>query len=186
MTNFIFLRSVTPEFQWYAPEDIGYLAGSSGWVNTAPVVNAWGLEAEAEFFPVDGLDIYVNGNLSRLLETTDGVTNVDGSTSFLKANAGVMYRAPFDLDLSADVLYASEQVWRQREFDEAGQLFVSETPVPTRLWLNGRIGARPLANDDIEVAVSAQNILGFFNPGKEHPLGHRIGGRLQGTLSYTF
>ncbi|MCO4744711.1 MAG: TonB-dependent receptor [Proteobacteria bacterium] len=186
VTNFIFLRSVTPASAFYNEDEVGYLAGTSGWVNTAPVVNAFGAEAEAEFFPMDGLDIYVNGTFSRLIETENGVSEGDTSTSLVKANAGVMYRTPFDLDLSADAMFTSAQLWRQREFNDSGQLVVNSLPVPSRVYLNARAGFRPFANDGLEVAASVQNILGFVNPVIEHPIGHRVGGRAIGSISYNF
>lgn len=186
VTNFIFLRSVEPSFAFYDEDELGYEVGNSGWVNTSPVVNSFGLEAEAEFFPADGVDIYINGTLTRLLETEDGVTAIDGSTSLVKANMGVAYRTPYALDVSADVLFASAQVWRQREFDSRGQLQVNLYDVPYRLYLNGRVGWRPLPNEGIEIAASVQNVLGFINPGIQHPLGHKVGGRALGTISYTF
>ncbi|TNE91059.1 MAG: TonB-dependent receptor [Deltaproteobacteria bacterium] len=186
VTNFIFLRSVTPEAAFYVEDEIGYIAGSSGFENTSPVVNVMGLEAEAELFPTDGLDIYANATLTRLVENDGGEKNVDLGTSALKLNSGVMYRTPYDIDLSADVLFASMQRWRQREFDSSGQLFVNEIDLPTRVWLNARVGARPFADGNLELAVAGQNILGFFNPVEEHPLGHKVAGRLHGTLSYSF
>jgi iron complex outermembrane receptor protein len=186
VTNFIFLRSVTPAAGYYEDANLGYLAGTSGFVNTDPIVTAMGLEAEAEFFPTDGLDVYVNGTLTRFIEDDGGTRNVDLRTSAAKVNAGIMYRTPYRIDLSSDLLFASAQRWRQREFDDAGQLFVNEVDLPSRIWLNGRIGARPLKDGSLEVALAGQNLLGFFNPVKEHPAGHRVAGRLHGSVSYSF
>jgi hypothetical protein len=152
------------------------------------VYDGIGVEAEAEVFPIDGLDVYANFNWTYIVETEIGR---DTSSSPYKVNAGAMYRTPWFTDLSASISYLSTQTWQPREFDSTGQIVVVPHDIPARVLLTGRIAVRPTKDQRLEVAGTIWNATAFAggrgNWGyQEHPKGQLLGPRVFGTATYRF
>ncbi|NOY26522.1 MAG: TonB-dependent receptor [Oligoflexia bacterium] len=188
VTELIYVSDVIPQITPYDPANNGFSAGSTTFENLPQVYTAYGAEIEGRLFPADGLDVYANGALERIMEETDGVAVRDGSTSLLKINAGVMYRSPWRVDLGAHFSGLSSQVWRMREFDEAGQLIVQEAALPARVIGAVELAGRPLADGKLELSLSAWNI-GPLITGqafREHPKGQEVGSRVFGGATWRY
>lgn len=188
VTDFIGLAPVTPSTAPYNPDENGFLAGTTGWINLDPSYTGVGVEAEAELFPMDGLDLFANINIATILEQEGGQTRRDQSTSLFKANLGGSYRSPYRTDVSLAVHYVSNQIWNLRTFDANGSIVITPSPIPARVLLSARIAARPFATEDVEVSIVAFNALGFAKTlrFREHPSGQPVGARLFGSLTYRF
>ncbi|MCA9573434.1 MAG: TonB-dependent receptor, partial [Myxococcales bacterium] len=159
--NLVGLDSLTPTLAPYDPVQNGYLAGTTGWLNLAEVYDAVGVEADLETYPVDGLDLSANVSLTSVQEQSpDGTSVRDRSTSLAKVNLGAAYRTPFRIDVSANVHFVSAQTWRLREFDPTGNLVLNEADIPARTIVSLRMAARPLPNEQLELAVGIWNALG--------------------------
>jgi iron complex outermembrane receptor protein len=189
VTDLIDIASVVPELRAYEPDGGGYPFGESSWFNTQTVYDAVGGEADVTVFPVDGLDVYANVSVERIWGTTPGGEHfVDGSTALVRANAGVLYRAPFRMDFTLSAHYTSRQLWRVPTFDAGGQIIVEERETPDRVLLVARIAGRPVVKPEIELALTLWNPLGFADATafREHPDGQIVGPRLFGTVSAAF
>ncbi len=189
LTKEIALRDLTPDRLPYDPIIEGYQAGTTGWVNTDAAFNGVGVEAEAELFPVDGLDLYANFAYTYIAEVGVGQ---DRSTSPVKVNAGAQYRTPWFTDLSLSVSYYSRQTWPLRSFNATGQLVPQPEDIPARVLLTARVAVRPLPGDDrLEIAGTLWNATAFAGDTgawgfQEHPKGQLVGPRLFGTVAYRF
>jgi iron complex outermembrane receptor protein len=187
VTDLIGLRDVTPSYSPYDPDLNGFSAGETGFVNLEPTYLAVGGEVEARVFPLDGLDVYANVAVERILEQDGTTVAPDESTSLVKVNGGVMYRSPWRVDLGAHVNYVSPQVWRLREFDAAGQVVPRDVAVPARTIVTARVAVRPFADDKIEVAASGWNLGALAgNTFREHPNGQLVGARYWGELTWRY
>jgi iron complex outermembrane receptor protein len=188
--NLIFLDDVTPTIRRFDPVENGYLAGTTGWVNLDEVYDAVGMEADVHAYPVDGLDLSANVALTSIQESApDGSSVRDESTSLVKANLGVAYRTPFRLDVSGDVHFVSAQTWRLRDFDASGNLAIEEATIPARTLLNLRMAARPLPDEQLELAVGIWNALGsgpIDQRVREHPKGQPIRDVAYAEVTYAF
>ncbi len=188
VTDLIYVDDVVTGIYPYDEAENGYPAGTTTFTNLPQSYLAWGGEVEGRLFPVNGLDVYANLAFERITESDGGVTVVDGSTSALKANVGAMVRLPWRVDLAGHLHYSSGQTWRLRDYDEQGQLVVVEEDVPGRAIGVARVGARPFADDAVELSLSAWNI-GSMITGegfREHPKGQRVGSRLFGSATWRF
>jgi outer membrane receptor for ferrienterochelin and colicin len=189
VTDLIFVSALEPELNFYDPDRNGFSAGTTTFENLPPVYTAYGLEADSRFFPVDGLDLYLNANLEQIREDDAGSVVDVGDASTLKVNGGVLYRSPWRLDGSVNLNYLSAQTWRLREYDDQGQLQVTENEIPARLIPSARIALRPFSDDRVELAATAWNIPALVSDEarfREHPKGQLVGGRLFGSLQYRF
>jgi outer membrane receptor protein involved in Fe transport len=204
LQDIIFLRSLESALASDTPivdydEGVGgYLAGTTGWSNLEDRYLGYGVEAEAEVFPIDGVDVFGNIAVERLtVSSGEGEPELDESASLVKVNAGASYRTPWRTDVALQANYASPQTWGQRLFDPTGQIVVVETEIPARLILSGRVVVRPLADDALEVGVGAWNFgalldddpavhEGLFDSVQEHPKGQPVGARVFGSVSYRF
>jgi len=190
VTNLIFLDNVTPGIQPFDPANNGFQAGTTGWINQDEIYSAYGLEAELETYPTDGLDLTANLALSSIQETPlQGDPVRDGSSSLVKANFGAAYRTPYRIDLSAGVQYISPQTWRLREFDATGNLAINEATIPARTILNARLAGRPIADNSLELAAGVWNAIalgGVDSRKREHPKGQPVGAIAYGEVSYAF
>ncbi len=185
VTNLIYLTDVDPTFAYV--DDDGYNAGTTGFSNLPQTYLAFGGEVEARVFPLDGLDVYANLAIERVLEQDGDTTAADESTSLAKVNAGVMYRSPWRIDVGAHVNYVSPQVWRLREYDATGTLVPRDVEVPARTIITARVAARPLADEKLEIAVAGWN-LGALGGAtfREHPNGQLVGARYWGEATWRF
>lgn len=187
VTDLIGLRDVTPSYSPYDPDLNGFSAGETGFVNLEPTYLAVGGEVEARVFPADGLDVYANVAVERIIEQDGTTVAPDESTSLVKVNGGVMYRSPWRVDLAAHVNYVSPQVWRLREFDAAGQVVPRDVAVPARTIVTARVAVRPFADDKIEIAASGWNLGALAgNTFREHPNGQLVGARYWGELTWRY
>ncbi len=190
VTNLIFLDEVTPGIAPFDPDNNGFQAGTTGWINQDEVYDALGVEAEVETYPIDGLDIFANLAVQSIRETApDGTSVRDGSSSLVKVNLGAAYRTPWRIDISASAQFVGAQTWRLREFDAAGNLNLVESPIPARTVVNGRIAGRPLPDGNLELAVGVWNAIalgGFDSRFVEHPKGDPVGSIAYGEVSYAF
>lgn len=186
VTQLIGLTDLVPEVGFYDPEANGFSAGYTGFANLDLIYTALGAEAEAKVFPLDGLDLYGNVAVERVLEDDGGTVVPDGSTSLVKVNGGVAWRTPWRADLAADVSYVSPQRWRLREFDETGALIVTEEDIDARTIVSARLGAHPFADDGFELAIAGWNLLAFGEPFREHPKGQLVGPMAWGEATWRF
>jgi len=187
VTNLIGLTDVSLGLNPFDPEANGFSAGTTGFTNLDTRYTAAGAEIDARLFPADGLDVYANLAVERILENEDGVTVPDGSTSLVKLNAGVLYRSPWRVDGALHLNHASAQTWRLREFDENGVLTVTESTVPARTALSARLAAHPFADDGLQIGLSGWNLLELGGEGyREHPKGQLVGARVWGDLAWRF
>lgn len=199
VTDIIYLSDVAPPTAAdlaYNDDQIGYLAGTTGWTNLPERYLGYGAELEVNLFPVDGLDVYGNADLQRVAVTSpDGTTVLDKSASAVKLNAGVMYRTHYRTDVALHASYSSAQTWGLRNFDSAGQLQVVDESVPARLVISSKIATRPFKDNDLELAVGVWNLgamlgdvntPGVIGPAREHPKGQPVGSRLYGSVEYKF
>lgn len=188
VTDLVGLSDVALAFEPFDPENVGIEVGSTGWVNLEPVYTGIGLEAEIELYPADGVDVFANADLRRIVEATGGEAVVDGSSSTLKLNGGASWRTPWRVDLSAEAHWLSAQNWRIRTFDEATlALVVDEQPIDPQFLLSARAAVRPLPDEDLEVALTAWNVTGLAGqPTVQHPEGQPVTGRLYGSVGWRF
>ncbi len=187
VTNLIGLTDVDPTFAFYDAANNGYNAGQTGFVNLDPTYVAFGGEVEARVFPLDGLDVYANAAVERILEQDGETTAPDESTSLVKVNGGVMYRSPWRVDLGAHVNFVSAQVWRLREYDATGQLVPRDVPIPARTILTARVAARPFKDEKLELAASGWNLGALAGTTfREHPNGQLVGARYWGEVTWRF
>lgn len=189
VSNLIGLRPLDPRFSPYDPGSQGFIAGETGWVNLADVYHAGGVEADGKLFPADGLDIFANVNVQRIFQDSPGQElAIDRSTSFVKANAGVQYRTPFRVDLSAAGHFVGPQTWLLRGFAPDGGIELTPQSIPSRFLANARVAARPFNNEGIELAVTGWNLVALSSSARtrEHPNGQLLRSRIFGSVSYTF
>lgn len=188
VTDLIDLSNVTPAFNAFDEANVGIEAGETGWVNLPGVSTGMGVEGELELFPTDGLDLFTNASLSRVVENTDGDVVVNGSSSSFKVNAGASYRTPYRTDVSLSLNYLSAQDWPIRAFDAETLAFgVASSTLPARVLLSARVAVRPFVDDDFELAVNAWNFTELLSDGfREHPDGQPIAGRLYGSVGWRF
>ena len=191
VSDLIYVQDVEPpgaDDTFYSADERGFAGGTTRFGNLSPLYLSYGVEAEAQVFPIDGLDLFANITLQRTTETEGDTTVVDGQTSAVKVNAGAAWRTPWRVDISGQVHHLSPQTWRLRGFDETGALEVQEQAVPARTIAVARLAARPFADDALELSMTAWNI-GAMIAGegfREHPKGQLVNSRLFGTATYRF
>ncbi len=189
VTQLIDLSPIDREINAFNPDANGVEFGQTGWVNLDDVYTGLGFEGELELYPTDGLDVYGNLALQRVTRSDGADTEPDLSVAPLQVNAGTMYRAPFRMDFTYDLQYVGPQTWRLRTFDAVGAITFLDADLPSRVLMSTRVAGRPFADNRLELAATAWNFLALLNPDlrfREFPEGQLLGGRLFGTVSYTF
>ena len=188
VSDLIYVQDVEALPPSYDAVSNGFAAGYTQFGNLPPVYTGLGVELDTRFFPTDGLDLFANINVQRIMEDDGGQSVRDGSTSQVKLNAGVAYRTPWRVDASVATHYASAQTWRIRDFNDSGELIVTEEPVAARNIVVARLAGRPAPDERLELGVTAWN-LGHLITGeafREHPDGQLVASRLYGTATYRF
>jgi len=189
VSGLIDLADVQRAYNAFDPADNGIEVGQTGWTNLEPRYTGAGVEADLELYPTDGVDVFGNLAIQQIVETDNGTTVRDGSTSTVKANLGAAYRSPWRTDVSLMAHYVSPQTWRRRTFDpDTLQLVVVEEPLDARLFVSGRLAVRPHPDDHLELAATVWNALALLSGSGalEHPKGQPVGGRATFSASYRF
>ena len=170
------------------PEREVIAAGATSFTNELGVYRGFGAEVEGRLYPVQGLDLYGNVALGRISQNVQGVVVPESSMSSVKVNAGVVVRTPWRTDLATHVHYVSDQTWAERDFNENGQVEITDMPIPGRTVLVAKVAARPMADEDLELAVTGWNLLALADGGsfQEHPLGQNVGARWFGSATWRF
>lgn len=184
VTDLISLTDATQAFNPYNPDTNGFEAATTGFINSPDAYTAIGGELDARVFPIDGLDVYANLAIERIV-TDDGV--VDASVSLVKVNGGAIYRTPWRIDVAAHVQYASDEVWALRDYAADGTLQTTDVPVAGRTIVSARVAGRPFADDKLELAVAGWNLAALGTDGfREHPKGQLVRPRLWGEVTWRF
>lgn len=185
VSKLIGLGDIEPVLTPFDDDESAWLIGVDTFQNLGTVYTGYGAELDARVFPADGLDLYANLDVQQI---RDDEGEIDRSTSALKGNFGLLYRSPWRLDLAAQLHYASPQVWLERSFDESGLIVETPEEIAARAIAVLRVGARPLGDDRLELAVTAWNLvaLATYEGQQEHPSGQEVGGRLFGTAIWRF
>ncbi len=187
VTDLIGLSDVTPVIEPFDPTEIGFKIGDTGWINEPAVYTSYGFEGEAEVFPTDGLELFGNVAVRRTMETDEGETVVDTSSSELLVNAGGSVRTPWRTDVSLEGHFLSAQEWRIRAFDpDTLALVDTPSPLDARFLLSARIGVRPFVDHDLELAFVAWNPLAGSYEVREHPEGQPLGSRWIAQAAWRF
>lgn len=187
VSQLIGLSPVSPVVEGLDPSG-AWVAGETGWVNLADVYHGVGIEAEGEVYPTDGLDVFANVAAQVLLRQSPGEDGLiqDKTPSLIKANAGVQYRSPYQVDLSAAAHVVSAQSWTLRQFDDSGQVENVTAPIPLRVLATARVAVRPFPDEELELAMVGWNLTGFIERSREHPQGQQLQPRVFGSVSYRF
>jgi len=189
VTNLIGLTDVEPvDSRVFSSEHEAFVAGTTSFYNEALVYRGVGVEADARLFPVNGLDLYTNVAVGRILQDDAGTVTPEGSMSSVKVNAGVLVRTPWRTDLATHAHYSSAQTWAERDFDDNGAVEITDYPIPGRTVLVGKVVTRPFAEEDLELGFTGWNLLALADGGgsKEHPLGQTVGARWFGSATWRF
>jgi outer membrane receptor protein involved in Fe transport len=170
-----------------------YSEFSGGFENQCQSYNVYGAELGVRTFPVEGLDLYANYTLMKVVQDTSGCSaerlallapTPDARTSASKINGGVQLRTKAGIDAEIDIHFVSPQNWDEQISDVQKQQVVYQSfYLPAYELLNARIGYRFLRNQ-AEVSGVAFNLLDDKH--REHPFGQIIGRQLMGFFSYRF
>ena len=176
------------QFTGVLPDEEIIAAGTTSFINEPGVYRGVGAELDGRLYPVTGLDLYANLAVGRILQDVDGQVTPEESMSTVKVNAGVLLRTPWRTDIATHVHYLSAQSWAERDFDEQGQVAITDLPLPGRTVLVGKVATRPFADEDLEVALTGWNLLALADGGsfQEHPLGQKVGARWFGSATWRF
>jgi outer membrane receptor for ferrienterochelin and colicin len=164
---------------------------AGGFDNQCQSYNVYGGELGVRTFPIEGLDVYANYTLMKVVEDTSGCSAEqlallapDARTSASKINGGVQLRTKTGLDAELDIHFVSPQTWAEQVSDVQRQQIVYQSfYLPSYELLNARLGYRFLRNQ-AEVSGVAFNLLNDKH--REHPFGQLIGRQLMGFISYRF
>jgi outer membrane receptor for ferrienterochelin and colicin len=147
-----------------------------------------GGELGARVNPLRGLDLYANYGLHDTSphdrSKIDSIRARQRPTSLHKVNAGIQYRAPFGLDVSADVSWLSKQRWVEQQVDIAsGGVRFQAFDQSDFLMVNGRVGMR-LFRDTLDLGVVGTNLA--FQQKRQHPFAQPLDTRVLGTAKLRF
>ncbi len=169
------------------PDQTSFTAGTTNFINESELYRGYGLEGDLRLFPVTGLDLYANLSLGRVFVGSVGSGIPEESMSTVKANVGALVRTPYRTDFGLHVHYLSPQTWRERDFDDNGEVQATALGIPGRTLLVTRIATRPFPAHDLEFGFSGWNLLAMGGHGfQEHPLGQTLGPRLLGTATWRY
>lgn len=187
----ILLSSITPytlsDYPDYSDEVDAYPVGQIQFENEDHTFRQLGAELGVRFFPLRGLDVYLNYAIHDT-SPVDPTVDLDGRedekrTSAHKINGGVQLRGDAGLDAAIDLHWVSEQRWVEQVTDEVtGVRFESFDLVPYFL-INARLGYR-LLGDRLQLGLVGLNLLDQRR--RQHPFGQRISRRVLATAEFTF
>jgi hypothetical protein len=167
----------------YDPTSATYFVGRSTYENDAQSYTARGGELGITWNAFHGLDLRLSSALQSVVADSpqQQACGPCSQAPALKLNAGLVYRTPVGLDLSADFSYVSGTTWVERQpapSDPTQIQFVSNWLADYTV-LNARVAYR-FFDDRLTVAVVGSQL----GPNhQEHPLGNMVSRRIFATLS---
>ncbi len=170
-----------PSLHGYTPADNGFPLARGTQTNQDKRYDVVGGELMGTLYPVTGVDVYANYAFTHVSGLGTDPTLRSSlpllSPTSHKVNMGAQYRAPFGVDLSADLHVVSTQTWSVSAVD-----FLSNVPtdVPAYYMLNARVGYRIL-KDQVEFGLSGYNITN--NHFRQHPFGQNLAARYMATVA---
>jgi outer membrane receptor for ferrienterochelin and colicin len=171
----------------YDPTAQVFPVSALSFANERAVYRQIGGEVGVRAYPVPGLDVFVNYSIHKTEPIDKGKVDParagEQQTSLHKVNGGVMYRARFGLDLSADLSWFSDQRWIEQVTDVDTGVRWQSYNQPSFLMINGRIGYRFFA-DRLELGLVGTNLA--FQDKRQHPLAQRLDTRVLGTAKVRF
>lgn len=181
--NLIVLSAVQtlPAEQAFDPRSQTYLLGRSTFVNDPGSYRAIGGELGLTWNATRGLDLRASTAVQTIQAEAGGVCGACTQAPAVKANLGVIYRTPVNLDLSGDVSYVTSTTWVEREPSPADptQILNVQNALPGFAVINARVAWR-LLDDRVTVAVVGQQ-LGPAH--QEHPFGNNVNRRVFAQLT---
>jgi iron complex outermembrane receptor protein len=184
VSDLIVLSAVNPVAAgsaWDAASS-SYLLGRSTFVNDPQTYTARGGELGVTWNALNGLDLRASAALQSVVaNTAEAVCGPCTQAPALKLNAGVVYRTPVKLELSADVSWVSSTTWVEREpaASDPTQIVNLQNPLGAYAVVNARVAYRFL-DDRLTVAVVGSQ-LGADH--QEHPFGNTINRRVFAQLT---
>ena len=181
------LRDVGTGDAGYIEDVAAYPVGELRFNNDDATFRQIGAELGVRVFPVDGLDVYANyafhdtEPVDEADFQDDPVRARDERTSKHKVNLGLQYRAPFGLDLSADLHWVSDQLWVEQVTDLQRGVRFEAFPLEAYVMVNARIGLR-LLDDQLELGVTGTNLT--FQKIRQHPFGQPVDTRIVGSAAF--
>ncbi len=171
----------------YDPSKQAFPLATLSFANERAVYRQYGGELGVRAYPLPGLDVFVNYSLHKTEpldpSKVDAVRRQEQQTSLHKVNTGVMYRARFGLDLSADVSWMSDQTWVEQVTDFDASLRWQSYHLPSFVMVNAHIGYRLFA-DVLELGVVGTNLASQGR--RQHPFGQPLDTRVLGTGKVRF
>ena len=171
------------------PFDTGlnaFVGAQSFFQNDPRVYYAFGGEAAARLFPVDGLDVGLSYAFQYIVDLDTGERFTDSPLH--KATLWAQYRARFGLDLGASVHLVSDQAWVEPNFDQTDPSGFDSTPLPIdgSVVVVARAGYR-LFDDQLELAISGSNLADIgASRHLEHPYANQVEARVVGSITARF
>lgn len=173
-----------PAADAFDPVSGTFLLGRSAFSNDARTYTARGLEVGLTWNALPGLDLRASGALQQVVPKEDTAGEACGPCSqapAFKGNAGVVWRSPVKVDVSADVSVVSGTTWVEREpaASEPTVIEALQNPLPAFAVVNARIAWR-LWDDRVTLAVVGTQLGGAH---REHPFGNLVTRRVFAQLS---
>jgi iron complex outermembrane receptor protein len=171
------------------PFDTGlnaFVGAQSFFQNDPRVYYAFGGEAAARLFPVDGLDVGLSYAFQYIVDLDTGDRFTDSPLH--KATLWAQYRARFGLDLGASVHLVSDQAWVEPNFDQTDPSGFDTTPLPIdgSVVVVARAGYR-LFDDQLELAIAGSNLADIgASRHLEHPYANQVEARVVGSITARF
>jgi iron complex outermembrane receptor protein len=171
------------------PEFALYPVLYGGFDNQCQRYNLYGGEVGVRTFPTEGLDLYANYTLNKVVQDNSRCPSpqevvVDQRTPMHKVNLGVQVRTRPGIDGEVDFHYVSSQTWAEQVADIQDQTVEYRGfAVDAYTLLNARVGYRFLRNQ-ADVSVMSYNLLGTEH--RQHPFGQLVGRRVMAFFTYRF
>lgn len=171
----------------YRPEYEAFPLSALSFANERATYRQIGGELGVRMFPVKGVDVYANYSVHDTRPTdrskTDPVRAQARQASLHKVNTGFQYRAPFGLDLSADLSWLSPQIWVEQVTDTERGVRWQRYDIDALFYLSARIGYR-LFDNRLELGLVGNNLL--FQDKRQHPYGQPLDTRVYGSAKVWF
>lgn len=173
------LSAVTPvqAGDAFDPLTNSYLLGRSIFANDPQTYTARGGELGVTWNATRGLDLRASTALQQVVaNSTVAVCGPCTQAPVAKVNAGVIYRSPVNIDVSADLSFVSSTTWVEREPSPADPTMIAnlQNPLAAYTVINARVAYRAF-NDRLTVAIVGSQL----GPNhQEHPFGNSVSRRV--------